>query len=57
MIDKQTEKKVGNAFLLLKKYGIYCFVPGCFDITSAEHAALFAKDKAAFYRIVDPDEE
>jgi hypothetical protein len=52
MMRKSTEKKIEDAFKLLTKHGILCYVPGCFDITSKEMAVLFAKDRHAFYRRV-----
>ena len=56
MIRKETEKKVADAYNLLKRHGILCYVPGCYDIINSGRAVLFAKDKEAFYRAVDPEQ-
>lgn len=50
MIRKSTEVKIADAYKLLRKHGILCYVPGCYDITSPENAVLYAKDRTRFYR-------
>jgi hypothetical protein len=51
MIQKKTEQKIKDAYKLLTKYGIFCIVPGWYDLDTAEDAVLFAKDRDRFYEI------
>lgn len=55
MLTPEESKKITDAFNLLERHGIFCSVPGWFDLSDAEDAVAFANNPEDFYNRRNPD--
>lgn len=55
MLTPKESKQIADAFDLLESYGIFCVVPGWYDLSDSEDAVEFANDPDSYYERRNPD--